>query len=44
MRMLGVGFCLAVIVANTIGVGLLRTPGEAAAQVPKQVTAFTKYH
>jgi APA family basic amino acid/polyamine antiporter len=34
MRILGVGFGLAVIVGNTIGAGILRTPGEIAAQLP----------
>lgn len=32
--MLGVAFGLAVIVGNTIGVGILRTPGEVAARLP----------
>lgn len=32
--MLGVTFGLAVIVGNTIGVGILRAPGEVAAQLP----------
>ncbi|MGH9902356.1 MAG: APC family permease [Pyrinomonadaceae bacterium] len=34
LRVLGVGFGLAVIVGNTIGAGILRTPGEVAAQLP----------
>jgi APA family basic amino acid/polyamine antiporter len=34
MRILGVGFGLAVIVGNTIGAGILRTPGEIAAAMP----------
>jgi APA family basic amino acid/polyamine antiporter len=34
MRILGVGFGLAVIVGNTIGAGILRTPGEIAAALP----------
>jgi APA family basic amino acid/polyamine antiporter len=31
---LGIGFGLAVIIGNTIGSGILRTPGEVAAQLP----------
>jgi APA family basic amino acid/polyamine antiporter len=31
---LGFGFGLAVIIGNTIGAGILRTPGEVAAQLP----------
>jgi len=34
LRVLGVTFGLAVLVGNTIGMGILRTPGEVAAQVP----------
>jgi APA family basic amino acid/polyamine antiporter len=34
LRILGVGFGVAVIVGNTIGVGILRTPGDIAAQLP----------
>jgi APA family basic amino acid/polyamine antiporter len=34
LRVLGVAFGLAVIIGNTIGVGILRTPGEMAARVP----------
>lgn len=34
LRVLGVAFGLAVLVGNTIGMGILRTPGEIAAQVP----------
>ncbi|HYN85841.1 MAG TPA: APC family permease [Pyrinomonadaceae bacterium] len=34
LRVLGVGFGLAVIVGNTIGAGILRTPGEVAARLP----------
>ncbi len=34
LRVLGVGFGLAVIIGNTIGAGILRTPGEVAAQLP----------
>jgi len=33
-RVLGSGFALAVIVGGTIGLGILRTPGEIAAVVP----------
>jgi APA family basic amino acid/polyamine antiporter len=36
LRILGVGFGVAVIVGNTIGVGILRTPGEVAAQLPSR--------
>ena len=32
--MLGVGFGLAVTIGGTIGMGILRTPGEVAAQLP----------
>src|SRR3954467_3233417 len=34
LRILGVGFGLAVIVGNTIGAGILRTPGEIAKYIP----------
>jgi APA family basic amino acid/polyamine antiporter len=34
LRILGVGFGLAVTIGNTIGGGILRTPGEVAAQLP----------
>ncbi|HEV3470893.1 MAG TPA: APC family permease [Pyrinomonadaceae bacterium] len=34
LRVLGVTFGLAVTVGNTIGAGILRTPGEVAAQLP----------
>jgi APA family basic amino acid/polyamine antiporter len=34
---LGVAFGLAVIVGNTIGIGILRTPGEVAARLPDPV-------
>ncbi len=34
LRVLGVGFGLAVTVGNTIGIGILRLPGEVAAQLP----------
>lgn len=33
LRILGVGFGVAVIVGNTIGTGILRTPGEVAVQL-----------
>src|SRR5262245_41101006 len=33
LRVLGLGFGLAVIVGSTIGIGILRTPGLVAAQV-----------
>jgi basic amino acid/polyamine antiporter, APA family len=36
LQILGLGFGLAVIVGNTIGVGILRTPGEVAAQLPNR--------
>ena len=34
LRVLGVAFGLAVMIGNTIGMGILRTPGEVAAHVP----------
>lgn len=34
LRVLGVGFGLAVIIGNTIGAGILRAPGEVAAHLP----------
>lgn len=34
LRILGVSFGLAVIVGNTIGAGILRTPGEVASRLP----------
>ncbi|MEO6119573.1 MAG: APC family permease [Terriglobales bacterium] len=34
LRVLGVGFGLAVTVGNTIGTGILRMPGEVATQLP----------
>ena len=33
-QVLGLGFGLAVIIGSTIGVGILRTPGEVAAYLP----------
>lgn len=35
-RVLGVGFGLAVIVGNTIGAGILRTPGQIATGLPNE--------
>ena len=34
LQVLGIAFGLAVLVGNTIGMGILRTPGEVAAHVP----------
>src|SRR4029078_9681090 len=34
LRVLGVGFGLAVIIGNTIGAGIFRTPGTIAEQLP----------
>ncbi|HLF82672.1 MAG TPA: amino acid permease, partial [Blastocatellia bacterium] len=34
LQVLGVGFGLAVIIGNTIGAGILRTPGEVAGHLP----------
>jgi APA family basic amino acid/polyamine antiporter len=34
LRVLGLGFGLAVTVGNTVGAGILRTPGEVAGQLP----------
>src|SRR4051795_3106600 len=34
IRILGVGFGLAVIVGSTLGIGILRTPGLVAGQLP----------
>src|SRR5918911_4402705 len=36
LRILGVGFGLAVIVGSTIGIGILRTPGLVAGQLPNR--------
>lgn len=36
LRILGFGFGVAVIVGNTIGVGILRTPGDVATQLPNR--------
>jgi basic amino acid/polyamine antiporter, APA family len=35
-RILGIGFGLAVIVGSTLGIGILRTPGLVAAQLPSR--------
>ena len=35
LRILGVGFGLAVTIGGTIGMGILRTPGQVAAQLPR---------
>jgi APA family basic amino acid/polyamine antiporter len=40
LRVLGVGFGLAVIVGNTIGAGILRTPGDVAKQLPHVALFF----
>ena len=37
LRVLGVGFGLAVIIGNTIGAGILRTPGDVARYLPNPV-------
>ncbi len=34
LQVLGIAFGLAVIIGNTIGVGILRTPGDVATQLP----------
>ena len=34
LRVLGVGFGLAVIIGNTIGAGIFRAPGQIAEQIP----------
>ncbi len=36
LRVLGVGFGLAVIIGNTIGAGIFRAPGEIAGHLPNQ--------
>jgi APA family basic amino acid/polyamine antiporter len=36
IRILGIGFGLAVIVGSTIGIGILRTPGLVAGQLPNR--------
>jgi len=40
-RVLGVAFGVTVIVGNTIGAGILRTPGEVAAQLPNAILFFS---
>lgn len=40
LRVLGVTFGLAVTVGNTIGAGILRAPGEVAAQLPAELLYF----
>ena len=35
LKVLGVAFGLAIIVGNTIGVGILRSPGDVAAALPR---------
>lgn len=34
LKILGVGFGVAILIGNTIGMGILRTPGEIAAKLP----------
>ncbi|HJZ78655.1 MAG TPA: APC family permease [Vicinamibacterales bacterium] len=41
IRILGVGFGLAVIVGSTIGIGVLRTPGLVAGQLPNRTAILT---
>src|SRR5262245_43587967 len=41
IRILGVGFGLAVVVGSIIGIGILRTPGLVAAQVPTATGILT---
>src|SRR5438445_1217302 len=41
IRILGVGFGLAVIVGSTIGIGILRTPGLVAGQLPNRAAILT---
>jgi APA family basic amino acid/polyamine antiporter len=36
LRILGVGFGIAVIIGNTIGAGIVSTPGSVAAQIPNE--------
>src|SRR5437899_1688872 len=35
LKVLGLGFGVAVTVGNTVGSGILRTPGEVAARLPR---------
>jgi basic amino acid/polyamine antiporter, APA family len=41
IRILGVGFGLAVIVGSTLGIGILRTPGLVAGQLPSPTAILT---
>ena len=41
IRILGVGFGLAVIVGSTLGIGILRTPGLVAGQLPNSTAILT---
>jgi APA family basic amino acid/polyamine antiporter len=41
IRILGIGFGLAVIVGSTIGIGVLRTPGLVAGQLPNRTAILT---
>jgi APA family basic amino acid/polyamine antiporter len=41
IRMLGVGFGLSVIVGSTLGIGILRTPGLVAGQLPNPTAILT---
>ena len=41
LRILGVGFGLAVIIGNTIGAGILNRPGEIAAKLPNDWLFFS---
>jgi basic amino acid/polyamine antiporter, APA family len=43
LRILGVGFGLAVIVGNTIGAGILRAPGEVAGHLPSTALFLTAW-
>jgi APA family basic amino acid/polyamine antiporter len=36
LRVLGLGFGLAVIIGNTVGAGIFRAPGEVARQLPSE--------
>jgi amino acid transporter len=38
LRVLGIAFGIAIIIGNTIIVGILRTPGEVAANLPNRET------
>ena len=41
IRILGIGFGLAVIVGSTIGIGVLRTPGLVAGQLPNRTAILS---